>query len=175
MKAHWKRIYLTAPLCLAIAGFAAGQQAAPTPAVEDLYLAKDDGHGKAGDEVKEFVDTDVPIWCIVLLGSTSKTTVKMNFIAVKVSGVRPDTKVVSATYTTKEGQNRVNFTGRPDGRWTPGRYRVDIFLDDKPARQVEFDIKTTSPDTAGGKGFRSPATSKPGSPKRPGTYIAQRP
>ena len=66
---------------------------------------------------------------------------KMNFVAVNVTGVRAETKVVTATYITKEGQNRVNFTGRPDGKWTPGRYRVDLFVNGKLVKNVEFDIK----------------------------------
>jgi hypothetical protein len=77
----------------------------------------------------------------VLLETTQKVTVKMNFVAVKVAGVKPDTKVVTASYITKEGQNRVNFSGTPEGRWTPGRYRVVIFLDGKAAKELEFDIK----------------------------------
>jgi hypothetical protein len=116
-------------------------------------MAKDSGSGKAGDEVKEFTTTDIPIWCVVLLTGRAKTTVKMNFVAVKVTGVRPETKVVSTSYTTKEGQNRVSFSGSPENRWVPGRYRVDIFLDGKAARQLEFDIKTTSPNAAGGHNF----------------------
>jgi hypothetical protein len=133
----------------------------PFPKVEDIYLARDDGKGKAGEEVKEFVTTDVPIWCVVLLDSNGKTTVRMNFVAVKVPGVRAETKVVSASYTTKEGQNRVNFTGRPEGTWPPGRYRVDIFIDDKPSKNLEFDIKGRDTDTAGAGGIKPAPGSKP--------------
>jgi len=65
----------------------------------------------------------------------------MNFVAVRVSGVKADTKVVTVSYTTKPGQNRVNFTGHPDGKWTAGKYRVDLFVDGKLAKKLEFDIK----------------------------------
>lgn len=111
------------------------------PSIEEAYLARDDGEGKAGDQVTEFRTTDVPIYCVVLLGSNSKAVVKMNFVAVAVSGVKPETKVVTASYTTNARQNRVNFTGRPEGKWTPGKYRVDLFLNGKTARKVEFEIK----------------------------------
>jgi len=109
--------------------------------IEEVYLAKDDGEGRAGEQVTEFRTTDVPIYCVVLLESDATTVIKMNFVAVSVAGVKPETKVVTATYTTKGGQNRVNFTGRPDGKWTPGKYRVDLFLDGKIAKNVEFEIK----------------------------------
>src|SRR3954454_1687772 len=49
--------------------------------VEEVYLAKDDGNGKAGEQVTEFRTTDVPIYCVVLLESNSSTVVKMNFVA----------------------------------------------------------------------------------------------
>ncbi|MGE3466615.1 MAG: hypothetical protein AB7J13_06750 [Pyrinomonadaceae bacterium] len=111
------------------------------PAVEDVYLAKDDGNGRAGEQVREFRTDDIPIYCVVLLGANAKVTVKMNFVAVRVAGVKPETKVVTASYTTTETQNKVYFTGRPEGIWTPGTYRVDLFIDGKPATDLEFEIK----------------------------------
>lgn len=127
--------------------------------IDDVYLAKDDGTGQAGEVVTEFVTTDVPIFCVVLLETADRVTVKMNFVAVNVAGVKADTKVVSSSFTTNEGQNRVNFTGRPYDKWTPGKYRVDIFLDGKIARNVEFDIKKAAldPSPSAVKYFRPPA------------------
>lgn len=125
--------------------------------IEEVYLAKDDGKGKAGEQVTEFVTTDVPIYCVVLLDTQKAVTVKINFVAVGVAGVKAETKVVTASYTTKDGQNRVNFTGRPEGEWTPGKYRVDIFLDGKAARAVEFEIKVKT-IAAGAKSFTQTKT-----------------
>ncbi len=133
-------------ICLFVGAAAYAQGDMPLkPAIEEVYLARDDGEGKAGEQVNEFRTTDVPIYCIVLLESNVKSVVKMNFVAVAVGGVRAETKVVTATYTTNAGQNRVNFTGRPDGKWTPGKYRVDLFVDGKLERNVEFDIKSAGP------------------------------
>lgn len=129
---------------LPVLAFGQGPEPPSTPAqpgVEEVYLAKDNA-GRPGDEAaKEFSPNDIPIYCVVVLDSTAITTVKMNFVAVSVAGVKPDTKVVTASYTTKEGQNRVNFTGRPYDRWTPGTYRVDLFVNGKPSKTVEFTIK----------------------------------
>lgn len=121
--------------------FAQDSSAPPTIGIEEAYLAKDNGDGKAGEQVTEFRTTDVPIHCIILLETPAVTTVKMNFVAVNVPGVKADTKVVTTSYTTKAGQNRVNFTGRPDGKWVPGRYRVDLYVDDLIARTIEFSIR----------------------------------
>ena len=98
----------------------------PAGGVEDVYLAKDDGEGKAGDVVTTFGISDIPIHCIVQLDTVKIATVKMNLVAVSVPGVKPETKVVTTSYTTKGNQNQVNFTGRPDKVWTPGKYRVEF-------------------------------------------------
>lgn len=127
-----------------VAAFAQIGQAPASSVINDVYLAKDDGSGKAGEQVTEFSIGDIPIHCVVLLEAAGAVTVKMNFVAVAVAGVKPDTRVVSASYTTKEKQDRVNFTGRPEGKWTPGRYRVDIFVEGKPQKQVEFNIKASA-------------------------------
>ncbi|HEV7699895.1 MAG TPA: hypothetical protein VGO43_06680 [Pyrinomonadaceae bacterium] len=138
----------------------------PDPTVEEVYLARDNGNGKAGEQADEFRTTDVPIYCVVLLETTSKVTVKMNFVAVRVTGVKSETKVVSASYTTKENQNRVNFTGTPDGAWTPGRYRVDLFIDGKPAKSIEFDIKASTVNVAAATYLKPPEPPKPKPLKR---------
>ena len=120
------------------------QEAAPAPVktgITEIYFAKDDGTGKAGEEATSFVTTDVPIYCVVLLDSAVPTTVKMNLVAVAVPGVRADTKVVSTSYTTKDNQDRVNFTGRPAGQWVAGRYRVDIFVGGAAVVSREFAVQ----------------------------------
>ncbi len=136
----------------------------PADGIEEAYLAKDDGNGRAGEQVTEFCATDVPIYCVVLLESDTSAVVKMNFVAVNVTGVKPETKVVTASYTTKNGQNRVNFSGRPEGKWTPGKYRVDLFLDGKKAKEVEFNITSTSgtmnTGTSAVKNFQNAETPK---------------
>jgi hypothetical protein len=109
--------------------------------VEEIYLAKDNGEGKAGDVSETFLTTDIPIYCIVQLNSTKPATVKMNLVAVSVQGVKAESKVISVNYKTSGKQNRVSFTGKPDRVWTAGSYRIDIFIDDKLAVGKPFEIK----------------------------------
>ena len=132
------------------------QTAATPQSIEEAYLARDDGEGRAGEQVSEFNTTDVPIYCVVLLESSEPAVVKMNFVAVSVAGVKPETKVVTASYTTKGGQNRVNFTGRPDGKWTPGKYRVDLFLDGKMVKDLELNIISSASGDKGAASFQPP-------------------
>jgi hypothetical protein len=111
--------------------------------INEIYLAKDDGNGKAGDAVENFYTTDVPIFCVVKLNLSQPTEVKLNFVAVKVKGVKPETVVIATAYKTKDEQNRVNFKGKPEKIWITGTYRVDIFLDGKLARTQDFEIVKT--------------------------------
>ena len=142
----------------------------PTPdmGIEEAYLAKDDGNGKAGDAVSSFSTTDIPIYCVVQLSSTKPTTVKMNFVAVSVPGVKPDSKVVTTSYSTKDGQNRVNFTGKPIDKWSAGKYRVEIFVDGKLAKDLTFDIRPASGAMNGAAFFqpKSPPKVKPNTPPK---------
>lgn len=138
-----KIIFITL-LCLlfAFSAFAQVEEKEPqTVGVEEIYLAKDNGEGKAGDVAESFLTTDIPIYCVVQLNSTKSATVKMNFVAVDVKGVKAETKVLSVNYKTNGKQNQVNFTGKPDGVWTAGNYRIDVFIDGKLAGGQSFSIK----------------------------------
>jgi hypothetical protein len=160
-------------LCLFFALSALGQTPEQTPqtnnetvGVEEIYLAKDNGEGKAGDAATTFLTTDIPIFCVVQLNSTKPATVKMNFIAAKVAGVKAETKVVSVSFKTNGKQNRVNFTGKPDGDWIAGSYRVDIFIDGKLAGSRELEIQKSATANPAVKSFEPRTGSKPKTPKR---------
>ena len=109
--------------------------------IEELYVARDDGEGKAGDVTTVFSPSDIPIHCIVVLTDSAPANVKMNFVAVKVNGVKPESRVVSASYATSQGQDRVFFTGKPHGKWTPGSYRIDVFVNEKLEKSLAFEVK----------------------------------
>ena len=159
-------LFFAVILVSCVTSFAQEVSTPATPAgVVEIYLAKDDGTGKAGDEATSFVTTDVPIYCVVKLDSTSPTTVRMNLVAVAVPGVKADTKVVSTTYTTKDNQDRVNFTGRPVGQWVAGRYRVEISVGDAEVISREFAVQ---------KAVQVPAkpVAKPTVPKPAGVRLA---
>jgi len=144
------KIILITTLCLLFALSAFAQKVEDkntepqTVSVEEVFLAKDNGEGKVGDVAESFLTTDIPIYCVVQLNSTKPTTVRMNLIAVNVKGVKAESKVITVTYKTNGKQNRVSFTGKPDGAWTAGNYRIDIFIDDKLSVGKAFEIKATA-------------------------------
>lgn len=119
--------------------------------IAEAYLAKDNGDGTAGEAVSEFETDDIPIYCVVMLDSDEIVTVRMELIAVDVKGVRADSKVLNASYTTKRGETRVNFTGRPVGSWTPGKYRVDLFVNGVRSEDLPFTINSSAKSTVAPK------------------------
>jgi len=138
----------------------APQPLVPFSAVEDVYLARDDGEGKAGEVTETFAPSDIPIHCVVVLADGRPRAVKMVLVAVKVPGVKPESRVVAAAYTTKDEQDRVYFTGRPEGKWVPGTYRIDVFVDEKKERSVMFEVKGTVSPAAANK-FVAPVKKRP--------------
>ena len=50
----------------AAGAYAQMPEAAEMRVFEDMYLARDDGSGKAGDAATAFVTNDIPIYCVVL-------------------------------------------------------------------------------------------------------------
>ena len=164
-----KRFLPLIVICLSFGFAAIGQEAdAPKPSgVEQLYLAKDDGTGKAGDPELDFFTTDIPIFCVVVLDSNRPVTVKMNLVVVNVAGVRSETKVVSTRYTTKNLEDRVNFSGNPHGLWIAGKYRVDIYIDDKLVKKHDFEIRGLPTPVKSASGFSPKTAAKPRSAKKP--------
>lgn len=137
--------------------------------IEEIYLTKDDGSGKAGDVAENFQTNDIPIHCIIQLDSMNPTTVKMNFVAVNVKGVKAESKVITVNYKTNGKQNRVDFTGKPEKNWTAGTYRIDVFLDDKLTQSKTFEIKDAEVLPVAANSFQAvkPAPAKPKPVKRP--------
>lgn len=145
------------------------QQDSDVVGVEEIYLAKDNGEGKAGEPETSFQTTDSPIFCVVQLTSTKPTTVKMNFIAAKVAGVKAETKVFTVSFKTNGKQNRVNFKGSPEGLWIAGNYRVDVFVDGKLSGSKDLEIQKAVTANPAVKSFqpKPAAKPKPATGKRP--------
>ena len=153
---------LIALLMFAVCAFAQGSDDPVKTGVSDIYLARDDGNGAAGEQATSFLTTDVPIYCVVQLDSAGPVTVKMKLVAVNVPGVKADTLVVTTSYTTEGRQDRVNFTGRPDGRWVVGKYRVDVYVEEELRGSREFTVQKTLPAKTADDAPPKPAAPKPG-------------
>lgn len=155
-------------ILFAAAGAYGQPEAAEKRWIEDMYLAKDDGSGKAGVAATDFATTDIPIYCVVLLSGASPVTVRMNLVAVNVAGVKAETRVVSTSYKTKDNQDRVNFSGKPDRLWIAGKYRADIFINDTFVKKLDFEIRRPS------AAIKSVLSFQPKQPVRPKSAATKR-
>lgn len=148
------------------------QSTGPAVGIQDVYLAKDNGKGKPGAAATIFAPTDIPIYCVVQLDATASVTVKMDLIAENVPGVKAETRVVSTSYTTKNGESRVDFNGRPSGKWVAGRYRADIYLDGRLSKDVSFEIKQPVNASGGVKAFQAQKPpSRASRPRKKNPYV----
>jgi hypothetical protein len=135
--------------------------------VENIALMRDDGEGNPGAETEIFKTTDFPIHCQITLDSVKSSTVKMILVAVAVSGLKAETKIMTVNYKTNGEQNIVNFRGSPQNVWLAGKYRVDIFVDNRLAGNKEFTIEKSGASSAGQTNFSPKPKPKPKTkPKR---------
>lgn len=175
--AAWRKILQTVVKMLVIVTFAAISVMAQAPLTTEgqlfqrVYLAKDNGSGKPGVEATEFSIGDIPIHCVVELTNAASVTVKMRLVVVNVVGVDSEKEVVSTSYTTKNLQNQVYFHGRPQGKWIPGIYRADIYIDGDLVGKFPFTIKGSPAPIKPALNFQP---KQPKQPVRPRSATAKR-
>ncbi len=111
--------------------------------VEQISLLRDgSGAGKADDEeVENFLTTDKILYFRISLSSRKSAAVKMILVAADVTGLKAETKSVTASYKTNDKQNIINFTASPEDAWLAGKYRADIYIDGKLGGKKEFEIQ----------------------------------
>ncbi len=133
-------IFVCLFLCFTVFGQTSESENKIEIAVAEITLFKDDGSGAMGDEAENFLTTDVPIHCSILLNSSEIALIKMNVVAVKAAGLKAESKIVTVNYKTNGKHDRVNFTASPADVWAVGKYRVDIFVEGKLSQSKNFEI-----------------------------------
>jgi hypothetical protein len=123
---------------ITIALLPACSASASTANISSAKMASD----KEGKHPTKVFSPDETFYCIAdLSNATDDTTVKAVWTAVDVEGVDPNTKIDDTKTTSGSGQLQFNLTN--DGPWPVGKYKVDLFLNDKkePARTLEFKVQ----------------------------------
>lgn len=158
------KLVLIVSLCLFLSFdvFAQTREAAEI-GVAEITLARSDEKGGVGETTDKFNAADIPIFCLITLDSEKSVAVKMNLVAVKAAGLKPETKVVVVNYTTNGKHNQVTFDASPSGVWAAGNYRVDIYVNEKLARSRLFEIE--KPPNAVERKMQLPK--KPFAPRKP--------
>ena len=116
-----------------------------TANIPNAVLAKD-AQGDNFDPVDptSTFPTDQPVihLIVTLKNAPSDTTVKTVWIAVDVGDAAPANTEIDQTEITTHGSGNVDFTlSQPSsGAWPVGKYKVDIYLNGKLDKTVEYTI-----------------------------------
>lgn len=111
-----------------------------TIGVEEITLFKDDGEGNRGDETDNFLITNKPLHCQILLDSETAATIKMEMVVIEVKGIKAGAKAVVISYKTNGKQNIVNFSFNPSTVWNAGKYKINVLINGKQSASKEFEI-----------------------------------
>ncbi len=74
-----------------------------------------------------------------LRNAPDDTKLKAVWIAVDVEGVDPNLTIYETEFVS--GSGLVHFSLSNDNPWPQGKYKVELYLDDKLAKTVEFEVK----------------------------------
>jgi hypothetical protein len=116
-----------------------------TANISNAVLAKDVKGDKFDpiDPTSTFA-TDQPVIHLVvtLKNAPSDTGVKATWTAVDVGDAAPANTVIDESEITMDGSGNVHFTlSQPSsGVWPEGKYKVDIYLNGKLAKTLEFSV-----------------------------------
>jgi hypothetical protein len=109
---------------------------ASTANIKEVVMAKDE----AGTQVTtEFSPTDTFYCLVTLANAPSDTKIKAAWTAVKVEGAAENTALDQSELTMGDGT--ATFNMKNNGPWPVGSYKVDLYLNDKLTKTVEFSVK----------------------------------
>jgi hypothetical protein len=106
-----------------------------------VRLAKDFTYGDVVNPTSSFYPSDRQFHLVVDLGNASDgTTVAGAWYAVDAGSHRNE-KLDSQTYTLKNGEDRVHFTLTNHDNWPKGKYKVEVMLNGKLTRTLDFRVQ----------------------------------
>ena len=109
---------------------------ASTANIKEAWMARDD----TGEQGTEVFAQDEVFYCIVeIANAPDETSVKAAWTAVNVEGEEPNLFLDETELT--EGSNRLTFELSNNMLWPPGKYKVDLYLNDELDQTLEFEVK----------------------------------
>jgi len=137
-----KRSYLIIGLAVSSLVFAslACSFAFSSAKVENVRLASDEA-GSA--PTTTFAQTDTFYLLGELNNAPDDTKLKTSWIAVEVEDTAADTLIDEAELTSGDGTFTFNLQN-DQGLWPPGKYKVDLYLNDELEQTLEFQVERTA-------------------------------
>jgi hypothetical protein len=107
-----------------------------TANIKDANMARD----YDGTQLTTVFAPDETFYCVVTLANApDDTTVKAAWTAVEAEGVEPNFFIDEAELTS--GSNTLHFKLSNDNLWPGGKYKVDLYLNGKLERTLEFEVQ----------------------------------
>jgi hypothetical protein len=112
-----------------------------TAQVTSAQLARGYSQGKAVDPTTLFRPSDRVIHLVVAVGNApDDTKVGATWYAVDAGGSQNE-KLDTASGTLQNGEDHVDLTLSNTSNWPRGSYKVDLMLDDKRDRTLNFEVR----------------------------------
>lgn len=132
-----KGMLVLIPLIVLMFASAACNFSASTAHIQEAKMARDD---QGAQPTTTFAPTDTTFFCNVdLANAPDDTKIKAIWTAVQVDGVDPDTLIDQTELTS--GSGALHFKLTTDSVWPGGKYKVELYLNDKLDRSVEFQVQ----------------------------------
>lgn len=107
-----------------------------TANISDAQMARDP---EGNSPTTTFAQDDVFYAVVTLANAPDDTTVKAVWTAVEAEGVDPNTVIDEAELTSGSGTLQFDLTN--DKLWPAGKYKVDLLLNGKQDRSLEFTVE----------------------------------
>ena len=112
-----------------------------TAKIKDAVLAKGYDNGEAVDPTTVFAQDDLTIHLVVKVANApDDTTVKAVWQIAQIEGYDPGV-IDETSLTLDSGQDSLDFTLSNDQLWPVGKYKVDLYLNDKLDRTLEYEVQ----------------------------------
>ena len=109
---------------------------ASTANIQDAYLAADE---EGTTPVKSFTQDQVFYAIVNMANAPDDTTLKATWYAVDAEGVEPNLMIDEVSLTGGDGV--YPFSLENNDLWPLGTYKVDLWLNDKLDRTLEFTVE----------------------------------
>ncbi len=104
----------------------------------DAFMAKDAG---GAERTTVYAQGDIFYAIVDLANASSDTAVRAVWFATDVQGEQPNTQIDDATTTSGDARLTFNLTNAANTLWPIGKYRVDLYLNDKLEKTLEFEVQ----------------------------------
>jgi hypothetical protein len=97
-------------------------------------------HESGSPETTVFKQDDLTVYCLVQLANApDDTVVKAAWIAVDVEGTDPNTLIDETALTSGDAELTFDLTNNQ--LWPVGRYKVELYLNEKLDRTLEYRVQ----------------------------------